>query len=280
MKTTKHYAAFLAALLLILSSCSKTDEGALPSTTQEAAFSKKSEPSSLAGRLAPTRKAKQLQITDPETGEIKIYFDCREAGTTCDVGETPAPTPGGGTRMIPINNERQLFVQKMLSSNNIPAWLYMKKNQTEAQRLFPNLFTPEIRSQLDKELYTISASEFHLAVITQNGTNNIVFVYSIADQLQTPAKIAPGGDSTLRVAKINTETGVVECKEKGGNCATLAAQNPIINPSNYLAVIDQKFRGKQLSSLVERGEYRIFANEKVIEVRPVNEKGETFYILQ
>jgi hypothetical protein len=45
-------------------------------------------------------------------------------------------------------------------------------------------------------------------------------------------------------------------------------------------VIDQKFRGKQLSSLVERGEYRIFANEKVIEVRPVNEKGETFYILQ
>ena len=56
-------------------------------------------------KVAPTRKAKQLINTDPETGQQQVFYDCREAGSTCDVGENPPPPPPSNGKIGNFQNE-------------------------------------------------------------------------------------------------------------------------------------------------------------------------------
>ena len=204
--------------------------------------------------LAPeaTRKAVQTTTTDMGTGQTTTTFDCSTAGTSCDVGEaSPTPkingTSDAGSRM-------DIFLSDM-----------------------------SIKSSIEKG--NIQVEEGQDYFVLKDGYNgNILYAYKHDPHKNLSAYNAVSAAN--KVAKINTETNIVECLEDGSNCKVSTEEPPKetigglvpISGLPTLAQMDLYFPDKGLSTKIETGEYSLFKGSNYVMIKPKNSSAETFYV--
>lgn len=143
--------------------------------------------------------------------------------------------------------------------------------------IFPKIYEEHIQNGIRSGQLKFIAKESYLAVI-ENTNQTPIYVY-LTKNNSIPS-IALGDTTKIKVAKINTETGIVECIEPGGNCVTRLANNFNVLHSDYLQLIDNEFKGLNLSEAVLNESYTIYETKHYIKVKPTKGIGQDFYILK
>jgi hypothetical protein len=278
-KISKSILFFFFCAILFLA-CSKSDSSTQDdSLTQSSINSNPLNESYIAAVVppTPTRKAKQYTVTDPETGKVELYFDCREAGTTCDVGEDPPPSNGRSASLVSEIRNTAIARSSSLDSEKIS--IFLAKNQMQLEDIFPRLFASEVQAGVQSGLLRYVANESHVSVVENSSLQTPVYVY-LRSELPLLMEDYPEDTTKTKVAKVNTETGVVECKEAGRNCVTSFARTGNLRKGDYIGFLDRKFKRENLGEQVLSNNYRIYETSNYIQVVPVNEVGEAFYVLK
>lgn len=275
------YVGVLAIGSVFMSSCSKSDtlvnENGLEQGYKNSDLENQS---AVIAKVAPTRKAKQLIITDPETGQQQVFYDCREAGSTCDVGENPPPPPPSNGKISNFHNEiRNVTIDKAYHQQSEKIEQIFSGNKKQLQDIFPNFYAENIQTGIKNKKLKYISNESFIAVVENTNQQTPVFVY-LSRNNQYQSKVAPGDTTKTKVAKINTETGVVECKEAGNNCATRLANNFNVSHGDYLQMFDNEFKSNKLSEAVLSNSYKVYETSRYIKLTPTNKIGETFYVLK
>ncbi len=277
MNTLKLYLLLFTVMTSVILSCSKEQKSSKIASNTILKNGQGLSPSN----SKATRLAKQIQVTNPETGAVSIYFDCREPGRSCDVGEDDVPSPDGGgeTRVVneSLNSERKAIGNYLSTKNSEYVLNYLNENKGSLSRIFPKFFDADLGRELKSGKYEFLIDYNSIAVVQNTKLKEPLFVYSYLDMFGfDEIEIESGG----RVAKINTQTGVVECLDSGNNCK-ISARRQWVNVAkpNYLKIIEKEF-GKALAAQVYDGTYLIFDSRKRIEIRPAVKEGEVYYILK
>lgn len=282
--TKKHffYGLTIGVCALSIYSCSKSDTGLISENhlkhTIEGNNLKNG--SNLQSIVTPTRKAKQYTITDPETGQVQIFYDCREAGSTCDVGENPPPPPPTNGKTTMITGEiRNAIISDAYNKDSKTILQIFKTKKDQLAEIFPKVYEENIQSGINSGQLKFTTKESYLAIVENSIQQTPVYVYLTQNNSQQN-KIEPVDSTKNKVAKINTETGVVECKEAGSNCATRFANNFNVSHSNYLQLIDNEFKNMNLAEAVLSKAYTVYETKKYIQLKPTNGVGNNFYVLK
>jgi hypothetical protein len=275
------YVGVLAIGSIFISSCSKSDtlvkENGLEQDYKNSGL--QNQPAVVA-KVAPTRKAKQLIITDPETGQQQVFYDCREAGSTCDVGENPPPPPPSNGKIGNFQNEiRNVTIDKAYHQQSEKIEQMFSENREQLQDIFPNFYAENIQAGIKNKKLKYISNESFIAVVENTNQQTPVFVY-LSRKNSFQSKVAPGDTTKTKVAKINTETGVVECKEPGSNCATRLANNFNVSHNDYLQLFENEFKNNKLRETILTNSYKVYETNSYIKLVPTNQVGETFYVLK
>jgi hypothetical protein len=223
----------------------------------------------------PTRKAKQLTVVDIETGQTEVYYDCSEAGYSCDIGEKHKE--GQGTRLSLVATDKQNFIDRNTDKSPSGILKHLKTNKDLSMYLFPKVFEKNVFQKLNTGAYSLISRSTYLAII-ESKDKTPVYVYLFENGNDYYRAYLPDSND-CRLAKINTETGGIECIESGKNCRIRAGLNKV-GHGQYLQMIEKELNNKTLPRLIEDGTYKIYESDDRVEIRPNSGIGETFYILK
>lgn len=266
----KSYLPLIGIAMIVQASCSKNK-------SEQAALTKVDDPqleissSSTAYRVAPTRKALVYTVIDMGTGESTTWYDCTSTGNNCDVGDTTSPT----TRMASVAGVRQNYLSNVYATGKKIEDVYTVNDKT-LKAYFPQLFDPKLQDGLLSGNYSFDYNGSHLAVL-DNRTKAPVYAYQLSQTARYADTTKP--EPKTKKAKLDTETGVLDCKEEGSNC-TVATRIGEISKNktvSYLQEFENSFRKADLFRKIIAGKYKVYSYARYVEARPVL-GGQSYYI--
>jgi hypothetical protein len=226
-----------------------------------------------------TRVLKSYTVTNAETGETKTFYDCREKGRSCDVGETPPPVPPtNGFTQVLNSKIRENAIVNSHSKPSSEIFSYFQSNESELRNIFPKIYDSQIQSGIKNGSLRLESNDLYIAIVENTKEATPIFVYKAVER-QRSLKLSPYDTTKTRVAKINTEKNTMECIDPGTNCAVSVTKSFEKFGGDHLLWIETEFNKLNLTKSILNNEYKIFEAKNHLELRS-NSNKENFYIIK
>ena len=212
-------------------------------------------------RLAATRKLRTLIIIDGDTGSQQTHYDCTSKGRSCDVGEPVQPPRTLKTDFI-----------NSYSITDIENGEFLKDSNSNSH--FPLFSSSEIFDKVQNGELRFNYKDNYLVLLdTESGIG--ISGYDLTNGGISSPRYSLSSDET-KLGKINTQTGIMECKEPGTNCTTAKSATDR-EAKTLISIVDEAFPNKNLVFEAQQGNYVVSKTNNMLVFTP-NDNSQSYFI--